>query len=146
MGNTISAQDENFHDDAGTKTHVKLESPEVDTSLNSGVDSAKCQPKNLQSELKQGQKLVVEEGLEVVMKSEPEVHLGDGKSEAPSSKHGGVSSVSDNGEDRRKRQQSSQSQQQQTAKKLSYVQMAKLGYQELVNAIIRPPRADYKVC
>lgn len=31
------------------------------------------------------------------------------------------------------------------ARKLSYFQMAKLGYQELVNAIIRPPRADYKV-
>ena len=30
-------------------------------------------------------------------------------------------------------------------KKLSYIQMAKLGYQELINAIIRPPRADYKV-
>jgi hypothetical protein len=34
---------------------------------------------------------------------------------------------------------------QNGAKKLSYIQMAKLGYQELVNAIIRPPRADYKV-
>eukprot|EP00977_Amphora_coffeiformis_P012547 scaffold3126_cov136-Amphora_coffeaeformis.AAC.3 len=30
--------------------------------------------------------------------------------------------------------------------KLSYIQMARMGYQELVNAIIRPPRADYKVC
>uniref|UniRef100_A0A7S1BAY4 Serine aminopeptidase S33 domain-containing protein n=1 Tax=Corethron hystrix TaxID=216773 RepID=A0A7S1BAY4_9STRA len=30
-------------------------------------------------------------------------------------------------------------------KKLGYVQMARMGYQELVNAIIRPPRADYKV-
>ena len=29
--------------------------------------------------------------------------------------------------------------------KLSYIQMARMGYQELVNAIIRPPRADYKV-
>jgi len=28
-------------------------------------------------------------------------------------------------------------------RKLSYFQMARLGYQELVNAIIRPPRADY---
>ena len=27
---------------------------------------------------------------------------------------------------------------------MSYVQMAKAGYQELVNAIIRPPRAEYK--
>jgi hypothetical protein len=30
--------------------------------------------------------------------------------------------------------------------KMGYIQMAKLGYQELINAIIRPPRADYKVC
>jgi len=30
-------------------------------------------------------------------------------------------------------------------KKMGYFQMARLGYQELVNAIIRPPRADYKV-
>lgn len=33
----------------------------------------------------------------------------------------------------------------QDQKKPSYIQMAKMGYQELVNAIIRPPRADYKV-
>jgi hypothetical protein len=31
-------------------------------------------------------------------------------------------------------------------KKLSYVEMARMGYQELVNAIIRPPRAQYKAC
>lgn len=29
-------------------------------------------------------------------------------------------------------------------KKMGYFQLARLGYQELVNAIIRPPRADYK--
>lgn len=34
---------------------------------------------------------------------------------------------------------------EQEQKKPSYIQMAKMGYQELVNAIIRPPRADYKV-
>ena len=28
--------------------------------------------------------------------------------------------------------------------KMSYLQMARAGYQELVNAIVRPPRADYK--
>ncbi|CAM9842927.1 unnamed protein product, partial [Heterosigma akashiwo] len=27
--------------------------------------------------------------------------------------------------------------------RMSYWQMAKMGYQELVNAIIRPPRANY---
>jgi hypothetical protein len=58
-------------------------------------------------------------------------------------------------EERRKRQHTLQQQQQLQEqemaaaalqqKKLSYFQMARLGYQELVNAIIRPPRADYKV-
>ena len=38
-----------------------------------------------------------------------------------------------------------QQSQGQDPKKMSYIQMAKMGYQELVNAIIRPPRADYKV-
>jgi len=40
---------------------------------------------------------------------------------------------------------SSQNNASSSNKKLSYIQMAKLGYQELVNAIIRPPRAEYKV-
>ena len=151
MGNTLSEEDEEgrFHDEAVTKNGVTLESPEADKYLNSGTDAANCQPKHTQSELKQGQKLVIEEGLEVVMKERDEhteVHLDDGKSQTLSAKHRRGSSVSDNGEDRRKRQQVTQNHEQQTTKKLSYVQMAKLGYQELVNAIIRPPRADYKVC
>jgi protein subunit release factor B len=42
-------------------------------------------------------------------------------------------------------QEQNESMQPQAPQKLSYLQMAKMGYQELVNAIIRPPRADYKV-
>jgi len=45
-------------------------------------------------------------------------------------------------DERRKRQALAKKQRQQ---KLSYFQMARMGYQELVNAIIRTPRADYKV-
>jgi len=143
-------EERQFHDAAVAENGVTLESPEADKYLNSGTDAANCQPKHTQSELTQGQKLVVEEGLEVVMKErsdEPEVHLEDedGKSQPLSAKHRRGSSVSDSGEERRKRQHLTQSQQQAAAKKLSYVQMAKLGYQELVNAIIRPPRADYKM-
>ena len=58
-----------------------------------------------------------------------------------SEKHRRNSNLSD--DDRGKRQHTDNISEQ---KKLSYIQMAKLGYQELVNAIIRPPRADYKVC
>jgi len=41
-------------------------------------------------------------------------------------------------------QQQQQQQAQHKPQEMSYVQMAKAGYQELVNAIIRPPRAEYK--
>jgi hypothetical protein len=32
-----------------------------------------------------------------------------------------------------------------TREEMSYVEMARMGYQQLVNAIIRPPRAEYEV-
>jgi hypothetical protein len=40
----------------------------------------------------------------------------------------------------------SQSENFDSRKRMGYIQMARAGYQELVNAIIRPPRAEYKVC
>jgi hypothetical protein len=148
MGNTLS-EEEDIQD---PQNAVNLESPEADNHLNSGTSAPNCQPRHTDEELKKGQKLVVEEGLEVVMKdndANPEVHLQVG-TQAMNAKHRRGSSVSDGDGDRRKRQHMSQQQQQQQQtqqqKKLTYVQMAKLGYQELVNAIIRPPRADYKVC
>jgi hypothetical protein len=152
MGNTVSEEeDRQFHDNAVTENGVTLDSPEADKYLNSGTAAANCQPHHTQAELRQGQKLVVEEGLEVVMKERdehPEFQTDeDEKADHLSAKHRRGSSLSDNGQDdRRKRQHLTPQQQQAAAKKLSYVQMAKLGYQELVNAIIRPPRADYKVC
>jgi hypothetical protein len=75
---------------------------------------------------------------------------GDEKvsSSAGNAKHRRASSTLSEREDqdeRRKRQHKDQEMSSAEAKKLSYFQMARLGYQELVNAIIRPPRADYKV-
>lgn len=76
----------------------------------------------------------------------------EGKIPNNTHKHRRASSTNSEREDqeeRRKRQHKEQQQLQQDLsaeqKKLSYFQMARLGYQELVNAIIRPPRADYKV-
>lgn len=63
----------------------------------------------------------VEEGLEVTM---------DGKDKVEVIERNGSM---DRKEDGKKKQ------------KPNYIQMAKIGYQEIVNAIIRPPRADYKV-
>jgi hypothetical protein len=54
-------------------------------------------------------------------------------------------STSSNGDASQQASNNQQQQQQQTREELSYVEMARLGYQELVNAIIRPPRATYEV-
>jgi hypothetical protein len=136
MGNALSEEEEEqLLEEAYT---MSLESPEADRYLNAGTAAPNCQPKHTKD--KPGEE--IEEGQEVVIKDKDKgAAVEDGK--GPSSKHRRGSSNSDSDQDeRRKRQHTNNSQQQ---KKLSYFQMARLGYQELVNAIIRPPRADYKV-
>lgn len=118
---------------------MSLDSPDVDKKVNDGTAAPNCQPKHTKKELEK------DEGLEVAMKEhdDPE-HLEDGNSQAMPAKHPRSSSTSSDEERRRKRVERSNSSIEKQ-RKLSYMQMAKLGYQELVNAIIRPPRADYKV-
>jgi hypothetical protein len=137
MGNTLSEEEEEqLLEEAYT---MSLESPEADRYLNEGTAAPNCQPKS--SKDKRGDE-EIEEGQEVIIKDKDKGEaVDDGKGHA--SKHRrGSSSVSDSDQDERRKRQHTNSQQQ---KKLSYFQMARLGYQELVNAIIRPPRADYKV-
>eukprot|EP00525_Craspedostauros_australis_P013086 CAMPEP_0198136216 /NCGR_PEP_ID=MMETSP1442-20131203/60997_1 /TAXON_ID= /ORGANISM="Craspedostauros australis, Strain CCMP3328" /LENGTH=169 /DNA_ID=CAMNT_0043797423 /DNA_START=375 /DNA_END=881 /DNA_ORIENTATION=+ len=117
--------------------NMSLEDPEADRHLNQGTAAPNCQPKHTKERMAKppdddhhGEQN--EEGQEVVMRS-------NGRSSEPVSGKGRRPSQAEL-EERRKQQE-----QQQEQKKLSYYQMARLGYQELVNAIIRPPRADYKV-
>lgn len=111
-----------------------LDSPEADRVVNFGTSAPNCQPKHTQ-DLEEFEDIDDDEGEGGDTQSGPLSEDGKG-----SLKHRRDSSMSD--DDQRKRQHLAQ---QQQPKKLSYIQMAKLGYQELVNAIIRPPRADYKV-
>lgn len=126
MGNALSEEEETqILEEAYS---MSLESPEADKVLNEGTSAPNCQPKHSQKQ---------------------EQREDNDNPERMSEKHRRNSSMSDT-EERRKRQHTDQQQQQQMTaaqqqKKLSYIQMARLGYQELVNAIIRPPRADYKV-
>jgi hypothetical protein len=126
MGNALSEEEETqLLEEAYS---MSLESPEADKVLNAGTSAPNCQPKKTMREQREDQE-------------DPD---GDKRL---SEKHRRNSSNPEHDGERRKRQHTEQ--QAMTAaqqqKKLSYVQMAKLGYQELVNAIIRPPRADYKV-
>ena len=119
MGNVLSEEEENkFLEEAYA---LSLDSPDVDKKVNQGTTAANCQPKHTRDEQESEEK-----------DESNNTH-----------KHSRSSSNLSDGDHRGKRQATiSEAEKQQ---KLSYFQMARLGYQELVNAIIRPPRADYKV-
>lgn len=119
-----------------------LEDPGADGKINYGAAAPRCQPKHTEDELK----------------SDEQVPFESEQDGSPGNKHSLDRKVSSNDSNtatadqhRGKRQHtnnaeaSSDGQQAEQQQKLSYIQMAKLGYQELVNAIIRPPRADYKM-
>ena len=93
-----------------------LDSPKVNEVVNSGTTAPNCQPKHTRQEDELGE-----------------------EEKAVENKYRRMNSSRSSSSDKRKERDD------QEQKKPSYIQMAKMGYQELVNAIIRPPRADYKV-
>lgn len=120
MGNVLSEEeDEQFLEDG-----FNLESPGADKAINFGTAAPVWQNQN---------DFLDDEGQEVV------IHRRNMSDETSSNEE----ESSSTGKSSRRGEQ--QQQQPINPKKMSYIQMAKLGYQELVNAIIRPPRADYKV-
>jgi hypothetical protein len=151
MGNVLSDEEEEAPAGEFLEPGFNLESPEADQQINFGTAAPNCQPKHTRKQLLDADG--EDEGQEVAAppressgESASLENLQDGAQQHPqlTAKHRrSDSSLSE--EDRRKRQHMQASAAQQQQRKLSYIQMAKLGYQELVNAIIRPPRADYKV-
>jgi len=128
---------------------MSLDNPDVDKKINSGTAEANCQPKHTQREIIESS-TAAEDG-------DDDSENGDGNAsdhaKKMSAKHGRSNSMEVDDHRTKKSHTNNQQQQQQAAtqsaaekqkQKLSYYQMARLGYQELVNAIIRPPRADYK--
>jgi hypothetical protein len=124
MGNVLSEEEsENEFLEEG----FNLDSPEADKVINYGTSAPVWQnSKAIQQEEEQQQQQ--QQGQEVVIDRR---------------KHSRQNSAVSSSEDEDPKRQHMNG--NNNPKKMSYVQMAKLGYQELVNAIIRPPRADYKV-
>jgi hypothetical protein len=130
MGNALSEEEENEMLEEAYS--MSLESPEADKHLNSGTSAPNCQPKH------------TTEAQDIKERNSIDSHSEDGGH----LKHQRGSSMSDTSSDgeRRKRQHTNQNPSaKEQQRKMSYFQMARMGYQELVNAIIRPPRAEYKV-
>lgn len=125
MGNILSEEEEAGFLEEG----FNLESPGADEAINYGAAAPRCQPKHTEAELQ-------DVGHEVGIPAEL------GHKHDLDRKNSGVSSDAHRG---KRQNTASANEAKQEQQKLSYIQMAKLGYQELVNAIIRPPRADYKM-
>ena len=115
MGNVISEEQD---EEAFLKEGFNLESPDADKEINYGNSAPRCQPKHTESEKAVDQAAMDAAAMDAATMDETASDKATATEE--------------------QRQQAKQ-------QKLSYIQMARMGYQELVNAIIRPPRADYKV-
>ena len=140
-------------------TEMSLDNPHVDERINAGTTAANCQPKHTREEL--------ESELDSLDSSEFGDLEDDDMGNSTRTGSGSIASVTSSEDKSRKQRRAEQKAADKQArkeakaaarrkkqaaenaeeqKKMGYFQMAKLGYQELVNAIIRPPRADYKVC
>ena len=143
MGNGMSEEEEKQFMEEAYK--MSLDNPDVDKKINSGTTAPNCQPKHtqLEDDSSEGEEdddvdhTKEEHGHEIVASPGGNVHIHETKARRPS---------------RRKVRPKKKVEQaefvedpHEQERKLSYLQMARIGYQELVNAIIRPPRADYKV-
>mmetsp|Transcript_9172 Transcript_9172/g.25378 ORF Transcript_9172/g.25378 Transcript_9172/m.25378 type:complete len:554 (+) Transcript_9172:189-1850(+) len=140
MGNAFSEEEEK--NNQFLEEGFNLEDPGADAKINIGAAAPRCQPQHTEAELKSP--TADDVGHEVGLP--PELNGGDPA--AAGHKHNLERKGSSGGEadHRGKRQHTSEAEAQAAQQqKLSYIQMAKLGYQELVNAIIRPPRAEYKM-
>ena len=110
---------------------MSLDNPHVDKAINAGTTAANCQPRHTRDAM-----------------SVDDSSLSDssttGEGSSTSSRR---LSRSERNVVKRERKAASAKKKKdaEDPKKMGYVQMAKMGYQELVNAIIRPPRAEYKV-
>ena len=93
-----------------------------------------CQPKHTREE----------ERMERLMAEAADDGDGSGRPLGGLDRQSSNASSASRGSHRGSGSQQAQAQAQQKPQEMSYVQMAKAGYQELVNAIIRPPRAEYK--
>ncbi len=125
---------------------MSLDNPHVDKAINAGTTAANCQPRHTRNEIDNGEN----DSLSSTDDYDVEVD-GEGSSVATGN---GSSSARKKAERKlrksekvaaKKKKQAALAAEQNDPKKIGYVQMAKMGYQELVNAIIRPPRAEYKV-
>ena len=115
MGNEMSQEEEALFVEEAIQMS-SLDDPRIDKEINMGTTAPNCQPKHT---------------------------IRAAAAQCPSERSN--SAIESRGERPPPRRTQSDNYDSRNKQKLGYLQMARAGYQELVNAIIRPPRADYRV-
>ncbi|EED91297.1 hypothetical protein THAPSDRAFT_269163 [Thalassiosira pseudonana CCMP1335] len=138
-----------------TEGRLDANHEDVNRKVNAGTSAANCQPSHTLKEIEEERLRKLEE--EEAERREREIVEAErlaGLLDINDSQHAAYIAAQQlqqqEGSRRRLDSQGSSQRQQQSQQQPekgsigSYVQMAKMGYQELVNAIIRPPRANYR--
>ena len=139
-----------------------LDNPHVDRVINAGTTAPNCQPRHTREEDKIAAAVAAE--MEAELELDDSMDNDNGLSTNSSADdNSSVVSTSSKAQRRRAEKKAAKEQarlkkieekkaaaaakekEEMDPRKMGYIQMARMGYQELVNAIIRPPRAEYKV-
>jgi len=111
---------------------MSLDNPHVDKKINAGTTAANCQPRHTR------------DALDDFSSSDDNDSNTTGEGSTASTRR--LSRAERKSLKKEKKAAiAMRKKDEEDPKKMGYVAMAKMGYQELVNAIIRPPRAEYKV-
>ena len=128
---------------------ANLDNPFVDREINAGTTAANCQPRHtreiLKSELSSD-----DDGVSSSLSIDDSVNSSSSRAsrkQRRKEKKAVKKAQKDQAKQKKiEEKQKAKEEKELDPRKMGYIQMARMGYQELVNAIIRPPRADYKVC
>ena len=146
-----------------------LDNPHIDKLINSGTTAPNCQPRHTREEDEVAAQIAAEMEAELDLLDDDDDDDENSTKNSNDNDNSSVMSASSHAQRRRGEKKAMKEQakmkkieekkaaaaaaaaakekerEEMDPRKMGYIQMAKMGYQELVNAIIRPPRAEYKV-
>lgn len=141
----MEGQNDNTATAAANPPSSSLDNPHVDKQINAGTTAANCQPRHTREALRSESS---DDGISTTLSNDSSVLSSSSRaSKQQKRKEKKVEKKIQKEQTKLKKQEEKQKakeEKEMDPRKMGYLQMAKMGYQELVNAIIRPPRAEYK--
>lgn len=128
-----------------------LDNPHVDKFINAGTTAANCQPRHTREAMRPSESSDDDDDGDIssTLSADSSVLSASSRASRQQQRKEKKAMKKARKEESRQRRledkQKAKEEEDLDPRKMGYIQMAKMGYQELVNAIIRPPRAEYRV-